>query len=116
VLQSEIYATGVAAADNTVFGYQERWQEYRTRQSEVTGVLKSTTAGTLDAWHLAEKFTSAPLLNNTFITEKTGTILNRILAAGAAAQGQQFLSDIQIRRTAIRPIPTYGTPAILGRF
>jgi hypothetical protein len=119
VLQKEIYATGVAAADNTVFGYQERWQEYRTRTSEVTGIMRSTAASTIDGWHLAQKFTPAPLLNTTFLRDDTVNILTRVLAAGAVASqngGQQYLVNLHYNRKAVRPIPTYGTPLQLGRF
>ena len=114
VLTKEIYATGAAANDDTVFGYQERWQEYRTRVSDVTGKMRSTAAGTLDAWHLAQRFTAAPVLNNLFILDIPPQA--RIAAAGALADNQYFLCDIMYDRTATRPIPTFGTPAILGRF
>lgn len=114
VLTREIYATGNPANDLTVFGYQERWQEYRTRTSEVTGIMRSTATGTLDMWHLARKFTSAPLLNATFLNETPP--MTRVLAAGASSAGQQFLADFHFIRKAVRPIPTFGTPIALGRF
>ena len=115
VLQREIYSTGLAG-DSTVFGYQERWHELRTRVSEVTGRFRSTAVTPLDGWHLAEKFAAAPTLNSTFITDQGSTILNRVLTTGAANQQQQYLADILVRRTAVRPMPVFGTPATLGRF
>ena len=116
ILNQEIYAKGSFAGnqDTNVFGYQERWQEYRTRTSEVTGIFRSNVAGTLDAWHLAQNFTGVPTLAQTFIEDTPP--MTRILAAGALATNQQYLADINIHRVATRPIPTYGTPAILGRF
>lgn len=114
VFRGEIFATGVTADDFTVFGYQERWQEYRTRTSEVTGIMRSTAAGTLDAWHLAQEFSPAPALNGAFIEDNPP--MARVLAAGALADGQQYLCDIMYKRTAIRPIPTYGMPASLTHF
>ena len=68
VLSSEIYATG-DPGDNDVFGYQERWAEYRYHPSMITGKFRSTVSGTLDAWHLAQRFVSRPLLNDSFIRE-----------------------------------------------
>ena len=109
----EIYADGTAG-DFDVFGYQERFQELRTHQSEVTGIMRSTAAGTLDPWHLAQRFASRPVLNQTFIEDTAP--MSRILAAGALANGQQFLANILYERTATRILPTYGTPAIMGRF
>lgn len=118
ILRQELYCTGTDADDVTVFGYQERWHEYRTRTSEVTGQFRSTTTGTLDAWHLAQRFTSAPVLGQTFVEDQTDSILDRALAAGATARTtpQQYLADILIRREAVRPLPVFGTPVTLGRF
>lgn len=116
VLVREIYATGDPANDLIVFGYQERYHEYRTRMSEATGIMRSTAAGTLDAWHLGRKYTAAPALNNAFIEDNTTTQIQRVLAAGAATAGMAFLANIMYRREATRPLPIYGTPATLGRF
>lgn len=114
ILNQEIFADG-SVADADVFGYQERWHEYRTRYSEVTGYMKSTTnVGSLENWHLAQDFAAVPTLNQTFIEEAPP--MTRVLAAGSEADGQQYLADILIRRTAIRPLPTFGTPVTLGRF
>lgn len=110
----DVYTLGAAATDLLVFGYQEAWHAYRTRHSEVTGIMRSGVAATLDAWHLAQFFTAAPLLNQTFIEDNPP--MARVLAAGALAVNQQYLADIMINREAVRPIPTFGTPATLGRF
>jgi len=69
ILNKEIYATGTST-DDDVFGYQERWAEYRYKPSEVTGLMRSTASGTLDAWHLAQNFGSLPTLNSTFIQDQ----------------------------------------------
>lgn len=114
VLQKEIFATGVAAADNTVFGYQERWAEYRYNPSEITGLFRSTSAGTLDPWHLAQRFTAAPTLNSTFISETPP--LDRILAVGAAANGKQLLFDAVFDIVAARPMPMYSVPGLIDHF
>lgn len=116
ILRKEIYWRGDVTLDNTVFGYQERWHEYRTRVSEVTGLFRSgvDAAGALETWHLAQRFITAPVLGNAFIADVAP--MSRVLAAGTAADGQQFLGDFLIKREAVRPLPMYGTPAILGRF
>lgn len=114
ILREEIFCDGIDANDIIVFGYQERWQHYRTRYSEVVGRFRSTAASTIDQWHLAQKFATAPVLNETFINDTPD--MDRVLAAGAAAVGQQYLADILINRTAVRQIPMFGTPATLGRF
>lgn len=111
----ELYTTGNAyVPTNAVFGYQERWHEYRTRYSEITGVFKSYATGTLDAWHLAQNFTAEPTLSSAFLEDNPP--MSRVLAAGATASKMQYLADIQISRNITRPVNMFGTPANLGRF
>ena len=114
VYQKEIYCTGVTAADDTVFGYQERWGEYRYKPSQITGLFRSTAAGTLDAWHLAQKFTSAPTLNTTFIQDTPP--VDRIVAVGAAANGKQFLFDAFFDIRMARPMPMFSVPGLIDHF
>jgi len=113
ILNKEIYATG-ASTDNDVFGYQERWAEYRYKPSQITGLFRSTTTGTLDAWHLAQKFTSLPTLNSTFIQDTPP--VSRVVAVGAAANGQQFLFDSFFDVTMARPMPMYSVPGLIDHF
>lgn len=113
ILKREIMSANTPA-DFTVFGYQERWHEYRTRYSEVTGAFRSGIAGTLDTWHLAQFFVAPLDLTTSFIEDRPP--MSRVLAAGVAANNQQYFADIQIRRDATRPLPTYSTPVHLGRF
>lgn len=114
ILRKELYCTGQDVADEVVFGYQERWHEYRTMYSDVAGKFRSGITGTLDAWHLAQNFTVPPTLSNAFIVDDPP--MARVLAAGALAVNQEYYADLYIQRTAVRPIPMFGTPATLGRF
>ena len=114
VLNKEIYATGVVAQDDAVFGYQERWAEYRHHPSRVSGLFRSTSAGTLDPWHFAQRFSSLPTLNATFIEETPP--LSRVLAVGAAANGAQFIFDSFFDIKAARPMPLYSVPGLIDHF
>lgn len=114
VLLQELYCTGTDASDTTIVGYQERYHEVRTEWSTVAGLFRSTSAGTIDQWHLAQRFTAAPTLGQTFIEDSAP--MTRILSAGASANGMQFLADFHFKRRATRAFPKYGTPASLTRF
>jgi len=118
VLSKEIYyaggPTGPLAADNTVFGYQERWAEYRYLPSQITGLFRSTTSGTLDSWHYAQRFSSRPTLNEAFMMDKPP--LERVLAVGPEANGQQFLFDAFFDIQAARPLPMYSVPGLIDHF
>ena len=113
VLNKEIYVTG-GSSDSNVFGYQERWAEYRYNPSEITGLFRSTAAGTIDPWHYAQRFTSLPTLNSTFIEDTPP--LARNLAVGTAANGQQFLLDAFFNINAARPLPMYSVPGLIDHF
>jgi len=113
VLNKEIYCQGTAD-DDVVFGYQERYAEYRYNPSNITGLFRSTSAGTIDIWHLAQRFTNLPTLNATFIQESPP--FERVLAVGAAAQGQQIIMDSFFDIKAARPLPAYGVPGLIDHF
>ena len=113
VLNKEIYCTGTAT-DDEVFGYQERWAEYRYKPSQITGYFRSTAAGTLDAWHLAQEFGTLPALNDEFI-EDTPPV-ERVVAIGAEANGKQFLFDAFFNVRQARPMPLYSVPGLIDHF
>jgi hypothetical protein len=113
VLNEEIYVRG-DANDNSVFGYQERWAEYRYNPALVTGLFRSTSAGTIDGWHLAQRFTSLPTLNSTFIEDNPP--MSRVLAVGAGANGQQFIFDGFFNLRVARPMPMYSVPGLIDHF
>lgn len=113
ILQREIYALGTAA-DTTVFGYQERWAEERYHPSMITGLFRSTSTGTIDPWHYAQNFGSAPTLNTTFIQETPP--IDRNLAVGSAANGKQFYFDGFYNVRATRPLPMFSVPSLATRF
>jgi len=113
ILNKEIYCDGSSNDDN-VFGYQERWAELRYNPSQITGLFKSTSSGTIDPWHYAQKFTGLPTLNSTFIQDNPP--LERNLAVGSAANGQQLLLDAFFDITAARPLPMYSVPGLIDHF
>ena len=112
VYTKEIYYEGTAIADSTVFGYQERFAEYRYKPSEIRGQFRSTYAQSLDVWHLAQEFGSVPSLNSTFI--QSSTPIERVLTV--AAGYPHFLADFWFDLKHARPMVTYGVPATFGRF
>jgi hypothetical protein len=109
----EIYCDGTSN-DDGVFGYQERWAEYRYKPSQVTGYMRSTSTGTLDAWHLAQNFGSLPTLNATFIEDNPP--VDRVVAVGSEANGKQFIFDAFFNVDMARPMPMYSVPGLVDHF
>ncbi|WNK14359.1 MAG: major capsid protein [Microvirus sp.] len=113
VYNKEIYCTGVTAQDDAVFGYQERWAEYRYKPGLITSMLRSTYSQSLDIWHLAQKFPSLPALGNTFIQDTPP--IARIIAT-TEQTGQQFVLDVLFKNRAVRPLPMYSVPGLVDHF
>ena len=111
VLREEIYATGVGANDSTVFGYQERWAEYRYKPSMITGRFRSTTASTLDFWHLSQRFTAPPVLSDAFIQDNPP-----IARVVAVTDEPQFIFDSIFSAKVTRPMPMYSVPGLIDHF
>lgn len=112
ILNKEIYTQGTAS-DNNVFGYQERYAEYRFKPSEIRGQFRSNYALTLDVWHQAEKFATLPALNQTFI-ELQSPIKRGLITTDI--NYPDVLIDMWFDYKHVRPMMTYGIPATLGRF
>jgi len=113
VLNKEIYAQGTVA-DDSVFGYQERWAELRYKPSQITGLFRSSNPIPLDFWHLAQEFSSLPQLNTEFIEENPP--VERVVTVGEEAGGQQFISDWLFKSVVARPIPMFSVPGLIDHF
>ena len=111
ILLKEIYATGDTEQDNSVFGYQERYAEYRYKPSVICGKFRSNIKGNLDVWHLSQYFKTAPKLSPEFIEEDVP--IGRIIAVPSEPQ---FLIDIGFKYTTVRPMPMFGTPGLVDHF
>jgi len=113
VLNKEIYAQGTAGGtdDDDVFGYQERYAEYRYKPSIITGAFRSNYTGSLDSWHLSQEFGSLPTLSNAFITDNPP--MDRVLIAGTEPN---FIFDSYFKLRCVRPMPLYGVPGMIDHF
>jgi hypothetical protein len=113
VLNKEIYAQGTdnPTEDADVFGYQERYAEYRYKPSQITGQFRSTFATSLDTWHLAQDFATLPLLNDEFIQDNPP--IERVIAVETEPH---FIYDSYIQLQCARPMPLYGVPGLIDHF
>lgn len=115
VLNKEIYAQGPSVTDasgnvidDKVFGYQERYAEYRYNPSIITGKMRSTAQGSLDVWHLAQKFNQLPTLSAEFIEDTPP--LKRVLAV---QDEPEVILDAYLRQKWTRPMSTYSIPGLI---
>ena len=112
VLNKEIYVTG-DEGDESAFGYQERFAEYRYKPSKITGLFKShpATGESLDIWHVAEAHTARPQLNDQWIEDNPP-----IARVVAVPDEPEFLFDAYFQMTCARPMPVFGVPGLIDHF
>lgn len=110
ILNAEIYAQGTDE-DKGVFGYQERYAEYRYHPSEICGHFRSTYTKPLDVWHLSQKFDSLPTLSDQFIQDNPP--VDRVVAV---KNYPHFLIDIGFKYHTTRAMPMYGIPGLVDHF
>lgn len=106
---SELYAQGTNDDDN-IFGYQERWAEYRYGINRISGELNSDYAQALDSWHYGDDYSSAPSLSADWVKETRDNV-DRTLALN---EQDQFIADFYFDQTWTRPMPIYSVPGLTG--
>ena len=103
VLKKEI-CTRDAAANDEVFGYNERYGEYKSKLSQVTGLMRSNATASLDIWHLAQDYGVAPTLAHVV---QDNIPLDRCIAVPTEPE---FILDAYFKVTSSRPMQTYSIP------
>lgn len=109
VLKRELYATGETANDESVFGYQEAWAEYRMKPNRVAGKFRSNATGTLDVWHYADNYSATPNLSQEWMKEGKNEIARTLLIQDEP----QFIMDVLVSNVSTRPMPIYSVPGLI---
>lgn len=111
ILKKEIYFTDNAVQNDSVFGYQEAWADYRYKPNRVAGEMRSAYTTPLDSWHLADNYTTVPSLSADWIREDK-TMLDRALAVTSQVSNQ-LIADFYIKADYARPMPVYSIPGLI---
>lgn len=111
VLKKELYAQGTAT-DEEAFGYQEAWADYRMKPNRICGAFRSNATGTLDSWHYGDNYSNTPALSQEWMKEGSAEI-ERTLAVENKVNEPQFIADILVKNTTVRPMPMYSVPGLI---
>ena len=103
IINAEIYATGVLADNQNIFGYQGRYDEMRTKNNLIVSQMRST----FDYWHLGRQFSSAPSLNASFVS----CVPRKDIFAVPAEPG--LIVNFGNVVKAIRPLPYMSNPGLI---
>lgn len=108
VYTSELY---FSAAPDTVFGYREAWSELRSIPNTISGEMRSAATNSLDIWHFADHYSSAPTLSQSF-TEETPVYVDRTLSVPSSSQ-DNFILNFYFDMSAVRKMPVYSMPSLI---
>lgn len=117
VFQSEIYgAAGNCTltpdpVNNPVFGYNERWAEYRYQPSMITGMMRPALETGLESWHFGDDYHDVVTLSDAWIREDK-TNVDRTLAVTSEVADQIF-GDFWFNIKATRCMPVYSIPGLI---
>jgi len=111
IQNQEIFISNDKNIDGATFGYIPRYDEYRFKQSQITGIFRSAASASLDVWHLAQDFATLPVLDKAFIEDNPP--IDRVVAVPSEPD---FLLDVWFKIRAARPLPLYATPGLIDHF
>lgn len=107
VKKKEIMLTG-EASDEETFGYQEAWADYRMKPNRVSGLMRSNATGTLDFWHYADNYSTAPTLSQEWMAEGKAEIARTLIVQNEP----QFFGAIRVANKTTRRMPLYSVPGL----
>lgn len=112
ILNKELYMDQTEG-DEEIWGYQERYAEYRYQPGRITGLFRSVHPQSLDVWHLAQEFEEGPPppLNEFFVADVPP--IDRVVAVPSEPD---LIVDIWHELKATRPMPVYAVPGMVDHF
>jgi hypothetical protein len=102
----ELYLSGNSTDDIGTFGYIPRYSDYRYHPNRVAGEMRSS----YDHKHLGRKFTSKPLLNESFILCEPDKRIFAVDYGGTSFTNHDIMAHTVIKAIVRRLIPLYGKP------
>lgn len=124
IMASEIFDNGIAEIvdgtdQDTVFGFNEAWSDYRYKPNRISGYMRSHISGSLDAWHYADNpyvnYSDAPPIINSGFIKETAANIDRTLAVPSETS-HQFLFDVKIKGSIVRVMPAHSFPGLVDHF
>lgn len=108
VYERELYAQAGQESSDAPFGYQGRFNEYRTSFNKVVGGLRDT----FKYWTFADKFSSAPGLNSQFLECNPTRDPFAVQSSDVKTWWLDFRSEVK----AYRPLPYVAEPGYMDHF
>lgn len=99
---------------NSVFGYQERYAEYKHKPNKVTGQMRPGISGSLAAWHLGDYYTSKVYLSDSWLQVDKANVDRALTVTSTLAD--QLFADIVVQARWTLPLPVHSNPGFADHF
>jgi hypothetical protein len=106
VYNKELYCKGDKTTDDQIFGYQQRYAEYKYAHNRVAGDFRDN----LSYWEMSRRFSDHPVLNQSFI-ECDESEVSRVFAITDANEDKVWM-NLYHSVDALRPIPYHSNPSL----
>lgn len=106
VLKGELYFSGDDVQDNALFGYQNRYDEWRYRANEIHGEIANPANKSYFPYTQSRYFTGAPVLSNAFVSTKNNIRRDYL----TSVKEVDFLIQVANKCTAVQPLPYRAIP------
>lgn len=110
IFNSEVFVQNTSD-DKEIFGFTDRYNEYRHLESMTTGILRNTVDGSLSSWIMNRKFAELPTLDSNFITVEASEY-DYLFNFQSSFQTPQAIIQANNIITAIRPLSKYAHPSL----
>lgn len=106
VLSKELFFSKDRQYNNSIFGYQSMYNEYRYKPDGIAGNLRKD----FSYWHLGRLFseTSRPVLNSSFVISDADE--SRLFSVIDTFKTPPFIVRSGLKVNTYRPLPLFGTP------
>lgn len=105
-----IEIVGGNAGQNSVFGYQEAWADWRYNPNVVSGLMRPYVEGALSMWTYADDFDAMLESATPGFMQETRDNVDRTLASNDTFQ---WICDFYFDLEMVRPMPLYSIPGLV---
>ena len=106
IYNKELYCEGDKTSDDQIFGYQQRYAEYKYANNRIAGDFRDN----LDHWEMSRRFSTHPVLNQSFI-ECDHDEVSRVFAITDENEDKLWM-NLYHKVDALRPIPYHSNPSL----
>lgn len=106
IYQNELLSTG---DPDTVFGYNQRYSEYKFKLDRISGLLQDGES--LDVYALQRGYSTSPVLGSSFL-EIPKDYLDQVFAVTSSESGFSCIFDCYFDCSALRVLPEYSLPKL----